>query len=240
MTDAVIPLSIKPFILLADSQLLFLKEQDQPYIRRLHQLFVNKPVLCAAYIGASNGDQPEYFEMFQTAMQAIDVRDCRHIKADACEADLSYLQYADIILLAGGDIHQGWQSLSKLGRHLTNARKNGAVIIGTSAGAIQLGSIGWYNKQYLSNTDLFATFGFVPAIFSAHEEKHKWHSLQQLVTQTGGCLPGIGIPAGGGIIVSSDNSLQAIRKPMVNMRLEDNKVVQQSIWQLNLNEVSIA
>lgn len=228
----------KPLIALADSQLLFLKEQGQPYIRRLHQLFDNKPILNAAYIGASNGDNPQFYQMFQNAMNAIEIFNCRHITAQASQTDLDYLGHADIILLSGGDVHLGWQTLREFAPTLAKARKNGAVIIGTSAGAIQLGAIGWYDKPHLSNTDIFGTLGFIPAIFSAHENKEQWPLLRQAMTQTGGCLPGIGIPAGAGVLITADNSFQALRKPMITMTIKDNKLQQQSTWQLRLERQS--
>jgi cyanophycinase-like exopeptidase len=225
---------LKPLVLLADSQLLFFKESDQPYIRRLRQLFAPNQILSAAYIGASNGDEKEFYEMFELAMQSIDVTDCLHVTSALTATQLLFLEQADIILLSGGDISLGWQTLQKLEPMLRQSRRNGAVIIGTSAGSIQLGQLGWHNKPYLSNTDLFGTLGFIPAIFSAHEEKENWRFLRRVVSQTAGCLPGIGIQTGSGVIVAPDNNMQAIRKPMVTFTVDGNQLIQQPVWQIQL------
>lgn len=224
----------QPLVLLSDSQLLFLKEDNQPFIQRLYQLFPHKSALCAAYIGAANGDKPEYFEIFEAAMQSIDITDCRHIKADANQDELAYLDYADLILLAGGDTYLGWQTVSKLKPQLDSARARGAVLIGLSAGAIHLGSLGFHNKRHLSNTDMFATLGYCPAIISAHEEKMRWPMLKQLVKHTDGCLPGFGIPFGAGVLVTADNRLQALHKPMIHMHVQDNAIKEQALWQFTL------
>ena len=225
---------LRPIIVLADSQLLFYREDDVPYIRRIRALFDQHTTLSAAYIGASNGDKPEFYEMFQAAMESIDITDCKHITTALTPTQLHFLRNANIIMLSGGDIYQGWQTVRHLEPILRQARNNGAVLIGTSAGAIQLGQIGWHNKAYLSNTDLFATLGFIPAIFSAHEEQRDWPFLQQLISQTAGCLPGLGLPAGGGAIVTPDNQIQAIRRALAHAELDGEEVKLGSIWKLQL------
>ena len=227
-------LILKPLILLADSQLLFLKEQQQPYIRRLTQLFdANKP-LKAAYIGASNNDQSEFFDMFEQAMNSINIHQCMHIDSTLCATKLEFLASAQIILLAGGDTWLGWQTIKKIAPLIHGARNNGAVLIGTSAGAVQLGLLGFRDKPYLNNTDLFSTLGYIPAIFSPHEERQQWRILRQMVQQTAGTLPAIGIPSGAGVIVTPDNHIQAIRKPAVSFTIKGDKLIQHSTWKLQL------
>jgi peptidase E len=227
--------TLKPLIFLADSQLLFYKENDKPYIRRLTQLFKPGQSLAAAYIGASNGDEPQFYDMFAEAMRSIGVTNCKHITSDLTSEQLNFLAQAQIILLSGGDIWLGWQTLAKVAGLLTAARNNGAVLIGTSAGAIQMGQLGWFDKPALSNTDIFATLGLVPAIFSAHEEAQNWHLLRQVVSQTAGFLPGIGIRSGAGLIITPDNKIQAIRKPLDHFTVQENQLMQQPLWQLTID-----
>lgn len=227
---------LKPLILLADSQLLFIKEDDKPYLQRLHQMFPGASQLSAAYVGAANGDKIEFYEMFVAAMRSVGIHQTRHIKAPNSPEQMHYLENAQVILLAGGDVYLGWQYVKAISQHLANARRKGAVIMGISAGAVHLGSVGWRDKARLSNTDMFGTLNYIPAIFSAHEEKQKWTMLQQLTTLTSGCLPGLGIPSGAGILVAPNNNLQAIRKPMVHLSIDGNKLQQQSLWQLNLSD----
>src|ERR1700722_17803817 len=55
----------QPLYLLADSQLLFWKRQDRPLLdASLDGLARDTPV-SAAYIGASNGDRPEFYGIFE-------------------------------------------------------------------------------------------------------------------------------------------------------------------------------
>ncbi len=226
---------LKPLILMADSQLLFFKEQDRPYIRRLRQLFAPNQSMSAAYIGASNGDEVEYFDMFEMAMQSIGITNCMQITCDLTAQQLNFVASAQIILLSGGDIWRGWQTLNKIAPLIKAARDNGAVLIGTSAGAIQLGQLGWHDKPHLTNTDLFSTFGFTPAVFGAHDEQQNWRSLRQMVTLTRGDLPGLGIQTGAGLIITNDNMVQAIRKPAISFSIKDGQLVQQPLWQLQLD-----
>src|SRR5215204_1455953 len=96
---------LKPIFLLADSQLLFWRENGQLLIER-----VVKPRtrLKAAYIGASNGDHPDFYAIFVSAMEGAGVFDCRMIPSAVSDADMAFLNDADIVLLAGGDVETGW------------------------------------------------------------------------------------------------------------------------------------
>lgn len=225
---------LKPLILLADSQLLFLKDEGSPYIRRLLKLFTPGQLIKAAYIGASNSDQHEFYQMFEMAMNSIGITNCLHIDANLTHQQLHFLSNAQIILLAGGDTWLGWQTIRKMAPQIENARKQGAILIGTSAGSVQMGVLGYRDKDHLCNTDLFSTFGYVRAMFSPHEEKENWKMLKQMVHQTSGTMPAIGIPSGSGLIVTNDNLIQAVRKPAVTFSIKDNKLLEQSAWKIQL------
>ena len=233
-TGQYVKANLKPLVLLADSQLLFFKEDDKPFLSRLTELFGNNQPMTAAYIGASNGDDPRYYEIFTHAMAAINITNCRHITCELTPSQRNFVNQAQIILLAGGNIHLGWQTMQKLSSQLKTARQNGAIIIGTSAGAVQMGQLGWHDKAQLYSTDLFSTLGYIPAVFGAHEERQNWHQLSQVINLTAGLIPGIGIQAGAGIMVSPCNKIQAIRKPMIHLSFEEEQLKRQSIWQLQL------
>ena len=83
-----VPTTIKPIFLLADSQLLFWRDEEgHPFLDRARALIDDRRAsavpLRAAYLGASNGDAPEFFDLFVAAMAEIDIRDCRHVPARA-------------------------------------------------------------------------------------------------------------------------------------------------------------
>ena len=99
--------SIKPIFLLADSQLLFWREDGKPFLARVRALLdedaettghgANGGGTKAAYLGASNGDAPEFYELFVAAMEQIGVADCRHIPAKPSDEDMAFLAQAALI-----------------------------------------------------------------------------------------------------------------------------------------------
>jgi hypothetical protein len=55
---------LKPLYLLADSQLLFWKRRDRLLLEAGLDAVARDAPLSAAYIGASNGDRPEFYGIF--------------------------------------------------------------------------------------------------------------------------------------------------------------------------------
>src|SRR5580693_10114787 len=100
--------AIKPVFLLADSQLLFWREGGRPFLARARELLAAdgpSPVggaPRAAYLGASNGDAREFYDLFVAAMAEIGIADCRMIPSEPAAEDHSWLENADLVLLAGG------------------------------------------------------------------------------------------------------------------------------------------
>ena len=71
----------------------------------------------AAYLGASNGDLPEFYDLFLGAMAEIGIRsgDCLHIPSRPGPKELDFLADADLVLLAGGDVQRGWREFETSG-----------------------------------------------------------------------------------------------------------------------------
>jgi hypothetical protein len=212
--------SIKPIFLFADSQLLFWRTKEGLFLDRLRKTVEEdkerpEGELKAAYIGASNGDKPEFFDIFVSAMKQIDVTLCRHITAKPSTNDYTFLRTADIVLLAGGSIVKGWNAIKKteLQQKIMDCYHNGALLVGISAGAIQLGLRGWRQTKKIPK-DIFPTFQIVPAILDAHDEAD-WEYLRSVVVYMGETNRGYGIPAGGGAVYHADWSFEAIRHHLV-------------------------
>src|ERR1044072_2552057 len=131
---------LKSIFLLADSQLLFWRENGRLLIERMVKART-RDRLKAAYVGASNGDHPDFFAIFVSAMEGLGRIDCGMISSAVSEADLAFLNDADIILLAGGDVEIGWRTFltNGLNNHIVRRYFEGASLIGVSAGAVQLG-----------------------------------------------------------------------------------------------------
>src|SRR4051794_30553094 len=105
----------KPLFLLADSQLLF--RRGEPLLQTLQGALQvsERNVTRAAYIGASNGDAPEFFELFVAAMDDINLHESRMILAEFGIEDRAFLERADLLLLAGGDADNGWEAMTSTG-----------------------------------------------------------------------------------------------------------------------------
>ena len=186
---------------------------------------LDRASVTAAYIGASNGDRPEFYQLFKSAMENIGNTDCRMIHSDFSKTDQASLESADVILLAGGDVERGWRVFESVGLHeiISRKYKEGALLIGISAGATQLGLRGYREEQGLV-TSLFSTFKIVPYIIGAHEEKEEWRRLGAAVLMAGGNKKGIGIPLGGGMIYRANGSVEAIRYPLCEVSTRSDQI----------------
>jgi peptidase E len=221
------PTSPKPIYLFADSQLLFWQENGHYFLESVAAHITSKPVK-AAYLGASNGDLPEYFALFREAMACVGIGDCRMIPAQLSAQDRQYLEQADLILLAGGDVEQGWKALvaHDLPALLRRRHAEGAVLIGISAGAVQLGCYGWREIGEAGlGRELFDTLNLVPYLIDAHDERNDWPRLQATVGLLGETCTGIGIPSGAGLIYHPDQTSEAVRRALDVFRGGENGTV---------------
>ena len=207
---------MNPIFLLADSQLLFWRENGQLFIERLLRE-TTRDRLKAAYVGASNGDDPNFYAIFLAAMEGIGVSDCAMISSAFSQADRRFLNDAGIILLAGGDVETGWRVFLATGLNEQLARKysEGATLIGVSAGAVQLGLCG-----LAADGSLIETLKLVPFIIGAHEESDNWKTTRDLLRLSANGTRAIGLPTGGGAIYHPDHTLEPVRHPLVELSLQ--------------------
>lgn len=218
--------AVQPIYLFADSQLLFWRNDDGAFIERIWDRAAC-PSPLAVYIGASNGDAPEFYAMFEAAMDGIGVRNCHPIRAGFPAEDAALLAEADIILLAGGDVEAGWAIIekTKMAEQLRLRYLAGATLIGISAGAVQLGL---YATIELGDSAhrLVDTLKLVPFIVGAHDDDREWPSLTAVVQMLEGSARGLGVPKGGGVIFHPDQSLEIIRRPASEFSMAAGKLVQ--------------
>jgi cyanophycinase len=217
-------LPIQPIYLFADSQLLFQKNQGVLFLNSLRQ-FLAHDSPKAAYIGASNGDAPEFYLLFEAAMEGIEIRNCRMILSSFSAEDEAYLNEADIILLAGGDVAAGWNLFNETGIKELIIRRyyEGAILIGISAGAVQLG-LGGLIDEGQPREELIETFKLIPFVIDAHDEKQKWLRLKRAIRLLDGAAKGIGIPSGGGLIYYPHQSIEAIRYALYEFSIHDGEI----------------
>jgi len=207
--------AIRPLFLLADSQLLFWKDEaGELFLARVREA-VAAPTPKAAYLGASNGDVPDFYDIFVAAMEGIGVRDTRMIPAQPTDADRAFLDEADVVLLAGGDAARGLRAFHEAGlaERVLARYAAGAVLVGISAGAIQLGL-----RLHAEGAEL-AAFRLAPVVVGVHDEP-EWAALTAAVEALEGMGRGLGIPLGGGAVVHADLTVEPVRRTLVEISVE--------------------
>ena len=66
-------MGLRPIYLLADSQLLFWRDRDGALLLDSSKTGVEAESASASYLGASNGDDPAYYTIFEAAMEIVGV-----------------------------------------------------------------------------------------------------------------------------------------------------------------------
>ncbi|RAV13943.1 peptidase [Mycolicibacterium sp. GF69] len=223
---------LQPLYLLADSQLLFVKPGARLLLETaLDQLDQDTP-LSAAYIGASNGDRSEFYDIFEAAVDAVGITDRRMIDSSFGPQDRAFLERARLIVLAGGDVRLGWNVFEKTGMKdvIQTRYAQGAVLLGISAGAVQLGRYGMVEGPQPGTTELLDVFTFVPVVIDTHDERTGWARLSHTVGVLQGAAVGLGIPSGGGLIVHPDATVEPLRHPAHEFRYDETDVVHSLLW----------
>lgn len=215
----------KSLYLFADSQLLFWKRHGRLLLEEiLEEAATEAP--RAAYIGASNGDRPEFQEIFAAAMQSVGVADRRSIDSAFSPDDRAFLESAHIILLAGGDVRVGWDTFERTGmKDAILARyAGGAVLVGISAGAVQLGRQAIVAATGSAASELLDVFNLVPAVVDVHDERNDWGTLSSTIHLLEGAAMGLGIPTGGGVAVHPDGEMEPLRQPAHEFRFDGSRL----------------
>jgi cyanophycinase len=225
MTTTPVP---QPIYLFAGSELLFWKTDSGLFIEAIRRA-IDEEAPKAAYIGASNGDAPEFYSIFEAAMDGIGVSARRMIHASFPAEEREFLRQARIVLLAGGDVERGWNVFTETGMkdEILNCYRSGAVLIGVSAGAMQLGQHALVEHGESSH-QLIDSFQLVPFVLDVHDEQRDWSGLSSTIRLLEGTTVGIGIPTGGGMVFHPDQTVEAVRRPLHEFRV-DNETLKRSL-----------
>lgn len=207
----------RPVYLLADSRLLFKVGGERPSL--LDRMRKDLPAtatepLRAAYLGAANGDEPAFYEIFAAAMDLLGIAERRFLRTRPAPGDLDFLAAADLILLAGGEVGRGWRAFEASGTSPLIAERyhQGALLVGVSAGAVQLGR----GLLEQGADRLFETAGLLPFLVDAHAEPD-WQALKKALHLVPDYLGGLGIPFGGAAIVHPDMTVEPVEKPVIEL-----------------------
>ena len=109
-------------------------------------------------------------------------------------------------------------------------RYGGAVFVGVSAGAVQLG-LGALTDA--PQPKKLYTFACAPFYIGAHEEADEWWNLRALVNLSQSGVRGVGIPMGGGAIYWPDGTLEPVRRPLTELVKEDDEVRERLLMPLD-------
>lgn len=190
-----------PLYLLADSQLLFRGAAGAPVLERVRRGLPEGA--RAAYLGAANGDDPAFYELFQAAVEAVGfaAEEEAMVRSIFTAEDREWLAAAHLVVLSGGDAERGWRIFEQSGikEALLERYADGAVLLGVSAGAMHLG---W---DYMN---------LVPALVGAHEEADDWADLRRRMARSPSRVRGLGLPTGGGLVYHPDGTAEALRRPV--------------------------
>lgn len=198
--------NLKPIFLLADSQPLFKIYQGQYLLTEVLKSFSHDD-LHAAYIGASNDDNPAYYEIFTSAIQPYGIKESRMIRRTFTAQDQDFLKNAQIILLAGGDVRKGWLWMEENGAAeiIRERYVKGGILIGVSAGAIQLGICG-YMAGPNGDVETYDTLKLVPFIIDVHQDKSDWRKLKKALGNSNS--QAFGLPFGSALAYHSEHRMQ--------------------------------
>ncbi len=216
---------VQPIYLLADSQLLFWKGSDGPFLASVCQAG-EIPAPRIAYVGASNGDSPEAYAIFTAALEQLETVSVHQVQTSFSAEDREVLEKADVIVLAGGDVEAGWNVFTQTGMRepIESRYREGAVLVGVSAGAVQFGTHAALGSEG-GGSRLIETFGFVPLIVDVHDERQDWQRLASTIHLLEGTAMGVGIPSGSGLVAHPDGTLEPIRHQVEEFSFSDGKLV---------------
>jgi cyanophycinase-like exopeptidase len=136
------------------------------------------------------------------------------------------LEGAHLIVLAGGDVRRGWTTFERTGMKdvLLGRYTQGAILVGISAGAVQLGEYAIVETPGSPATELLDVFKLVPAVVDTHDERADWARLSRTIQALRGAATGLAISSGSGVIVHPDHTLEPLRRPAHQFRVEGTHV----------------
>jgi peptidase E len=195
-------------------------QRDPILTRAISSCGVIEPSI--AYIGAASGDDKSFFKMISQYLRVCGAGEVRlaplaggRVKLDRTR---SILESADMIFVSGGDVEEGMEALEEkrllpLLRELFAA---GRPYVGLSAGSIMLARewIVWDDPNDDATSITFACMGLAPILCDTHGEDEGWGELRALLLLNPDGTTGYGIPAGAGLCVRADGTLEALGAPV--------------------------
>jgi Peptidase family S51 len=141
--------------------------------------------------------------------------------------DAKFLELAETVVLAGGDVQTGWRVFEENGfkELLLRRFREGSVLVGVSAGAVQLG----LGDLAEDGGSVVATFGLLPFYVGAHGEQDDWTFLRRIASLGGERSHAIGMPRGGGIRYEN-GEVEILRGSLFELLTEEGQSRERTIY----------
>jgi peptidase E len=194
-----------------------------------------------AWIGAASGDQRAWYERVAAVLRKrFGARVSFARSLPAADVDLAetrrILDDAQVIYLGGGDVGVLADALrgSGLDEHIKRRRREGAYLVGVSAGAIGLGRY-WVkfpdDDDELAAATRFECVGAVPIVCDCHDEESDWEELKELLAAwrreaPGATVDAYGIPLGGALWLDGEDRVTPLGAAPKVLRLVDGKLIE--------------
>jgi peptidase E len=175
-----------------------------------------------AYVGAASGDSKSFFSMISAYLRKCGAGRVtlapladRRRKPEKARA---ILEMADMVFISGGDVEAGMKVLQerKILPFLHELFERGKPFFGSSAGSVMLGRqwVRWEDPKDDATASPFPCMGLAPIVCDTHGEEEEWEELCTLLRLTPEGTIGYGIPAGAGLCVRPDGTLEALEAPV--------------------------
>lgn len=193
-----------------------------------------------AWIGAASDDRAAWFERTAEVLRRRYGADVRHARTvpgpgfDAAETR-RIVDAAQLVYLGGGDVALLAERVRALGldEQIRRRRRQGAVCVGISAGAI--GLTPWWvqfpdEDDALAQPTRYACIGAVGLAVDVHDEESDWEELRALLSawareEPDAAVDAYGIPRGGALELG-EAGVTHLGPPPKWLRLDRGRVVE--------------
>jgi peptidase E len=198
----------------------------KPYLADSLRL-TRKEQPLALYVGAASGDDRSFGSALSHLLESAGAGEVVWPKLAGRRKPYDEvrdaLQAVDFVLVGGGDVDAGMQTLQDGGliADFRAAAKRGVVFTGMSAGAIMLGErwIRWPRADAAdAEAETYECLGIADCTVDTHGEADGWQEAQSYAAvrarEIGKTARAYAVPSGGALIVAHDGGLRARGAPV--------------------------
>jgi cyanophycinase len=198
---------------------------------RVFELAGARPLV--AWVGAANDDSVTWFERAAKVLRARHGADMRMVRTTFADESQKLVDEARVIYLPGGDVSLLSERVRALGldEQIRRRHREGALVVGVSAGAIGL-TRHWIEFPEDGRAPyLIPCIGALELAVDCHDEESDWEELRALLDVWQREEPGVrvdawGIPAGGALEIAPDGGVTHLGAAPKRLRLDGGRIVE--------------